>query len=116
VHGGHSDGQTSTCAQRGKQMIKHPCEGMTRAQIAAFEAIAINRPPNCSKATIEKLLAGDREPEKEPSFQRRPTALRRRRLLRSCAHSIPMVRMGQREVARQALGRMLQSTATENED
>jgi hypothetical protein len=38
-------------------MTKHPCEGMTKAEITAFEAIAINRSPNCSKKTIEKLLA-----------------------------------------------------------
>lgn len=37
-------------------MTKHPCEGMTKAEISAFEAIAINRPPNCSKRTIDKLL------------------------------------------------------------
>jgi hypothetical protein len=38
-------------------MSEHPCEGMTKAEIAAFEAIAINLRPNCSKKTIEKLLA-----------------------------------------------------------
>lgn len=38
-------------------MTDHPCDGMSRAEISAFEAIAINRPPNCSKRTIEKLLA-----------------------------------------------------------
>ena len=37
-------------------MTKHPCQGMTKAEITAFEAIAINRSPNCSKKTIEKLL------------------------------------------------------------
>ena len=38
-------------------MSKHPCEGMTKAEILAFEAIAINRRRNCSKRTIENLLA-----------------------------------------------------------
>jgi hypothetical protein len=38
-------------------MTDHPCRGLSRAQISAFEAIAINRLPNCSKRTIEKLLA-----------------------------------------------------------
>ena len=38
-------------------MTKHPCRGMTRAEIAAFEAIAINRSPRCSKRTLEKLLS-----------------------------------------------------------
>jgi hypothetical protein len=30
---------------------------MTRAEIAAFEAIAINRSPHCSKRTLERLLS-----------------------------------------------------------
>jgi hypothetical protein len=30
---------------------------MTKAEIAAFEAIAINRPPRCSRRTLEKLLS-----------------------------------------------------------
>ena len=38
-------------------MTEHPCRGMTRAEIAAFEAIAINRSPHCSKRTFEKLLS-----------------------------------------------------------
>jgi hypothetical protein len=38
-------------------MTKHPCEGMTRSEITAFEAIAINRQPRCSKKTIDTLLA-----------------------------------------------------------
>jgi hypothetical protein len=29
---------------------------MTKAAIAAFEWIAINQPPRCSKATLQKLL------------------------------------------------------------
>lgn len=36
---------------------EHPCKGMTRAEIAAFEAIAINRSPRCSKRTLETLLS-----------------------------------------------------------
>lgn len=36
---------------------EHPCKGMTRAEIAAFEAIAINRSPHCSKRTLEALLS-----------------------------------------------------------
>ena len=38
-------------------MTDHPCHGLSRAEISAFEAIAINCRPNCSKRTIEKLLA-----------------------------------------------------------
>ena len=37
-------------------MTDHPCKGMTRTAIRAFEAIAINQNPRCSKATLEKLL------------------------------------------------------------
>ncbi|UQR62992.1 hypothetical protein LRP30_40715 [Bradyrhizobium sp. C-145] len=36
---------------------EHPWKGMTRAEIAAFEAIAINRSPRCSKRTLEALLS-----------------------------------------------------------
>jgi hypothetical protein len=38
-------------------VTEHPCQGMTKAEIAAFEAIAINRPPHCSKLTLERLIA-----------------------------------------------------------
>ena len=38
-------------------MTEHPCKGMTKAEIAAFEAIAVNRPPHCSKRTLDKLLS-----------------------------------------------------------
>jgi hypothetical protein len=38
------------------QMVKHPCDGMTRAEINAFEAIAINLKPDCAKKTLERLL------------------------------------------------------------
>lgn len=38
-------------------MTEHPCQGMTKAEIAAFEAIAINRPPHCSKQTLERLIS-----------------------------------------------------------
>jgi hypothetical protein len=31
-----------------RSMTKQPCEGMTKAEISAFEAIEINRRPNCS--------------------------------------------------------------------
>jgi len=31
---------------------EHPCKGRTKAQIAAFEAIAINEEPRCSQATL----------------------------------------------------------------
>lgn len=37
-------------------MTEHPCKGLTRAETAAFEAIAINLIPSCSKATLQKLL------------------------------------------------------------
>lgn len=36
---------------------EHPCKGRSRAQIEAFEAIAINEQPRCSQRTIEALLA-----------------------------------------------------------
>jgi hypothetical protein len=36
---------------------EHPCKGMTRAEIAAFDAIAINRSPRCCKRTLEALLS-----------------------------------------------------------
>lgn len=35
---------------------KHPCHGMSRAEITAFEAIAVNHDPRCSKKTLERLL------------------------------------------------------------
>ena len=35
---------------------KHPCDGMTRAEVNAFEAIAINQKPRCSKKTLDRLL------------------------------------------------------------
>ena len=37
-------------------MIKHPCDGMKASEKAAFEAIAVNQPPRCSKKTIDALL------------------------------------------------------------
>ncbi|MCK1453654.1 MULTISPECIES: hypothetical protein [unclassified Bradyrhizobium] len=37
-------------------MTDHPCKGMTRAATLAFEAIAINQIPRCSKATLQKLI------------------------------------------------------------
>lgn len=37
-------------------MTDHPCKGMTRAETNAFEAIAVNQVPRCSKATLQKLL------------------------------------------------------------
>lgn len=38
-------------------MTDHPCKGLTRAQIEAFEQIAINQPPQSGWKTIEALLA-----------------------------------------------------------
>jgi hypothetical protein len=35
---------------------EHPCEGLTRAQIAAFEDIATNQPPRCGWKSIDALL------------------------------------------------------------
>lgn len=37
-------------------MTDHPCKGMTPAQIAAFEQIAISAPPNCTWSTLDALL------------------------------------------------------------
>lgn len=34
----------------------HPCKGMTKAQIAAFERIAVNQSPGCTWPTIDALL------------------------------------------------------------
>ncbi len=35
---------------------QHPCHGMTKAETDAFEAIAINLAPSCSKKTLTSLL------------------------------------------------------------
>ena len=35
---------------------EHPCKGMPKAQIKAFEQIAINVKPHCSQATLDALL------------------------------------------------------------
>lgn len=45
--------------QNGRQIevVEHPCKGMTKAQIAAFEAIAINQVPQNGWNSIDKLLA-----------------------------------------------------------
>jgi hypothetical protein len=37
-------------------MVRHPCEGMTRAETKAFEAIAINLKPRCSVRTLNRLV------------------------------------------------------------
>lgn len=37
-------------------MTDHPCKGMTKAQIAAFEAIAINQTPQNGWNSIDKLI------------------------------------------------------------
>lgn len=33
----------------------HPCMGRTKAQIEAFEAIAVNEQPKCSQKTLDAL-------------------------------------------------------------
>lgn len=38
-------------------MTDHPCKGMTKAQVAAFELIAINQVPRCRQETLDALLA-----------------------------------------------------------
>lgn len=35
---------------------RHPCEGLSRAQREAFEAIAVNQPPAASQRTLDALL------------------------------------------------------------
>lgn len=48
-------------------MTNHPCKGMSRAQVRAFERIAINSPPNAKPETIKYLLARgkiERSPDK----------------------------------------------------
>jgi hypothetical protein len=37
-------------------MTDHPCKGLTKAQRAAFEQIAINQVPQCKWDTIDALL------------------------------------------------------------
>lgn len=37
-------------------MTDHPCKGLGKAATNAFEAIAVNHQPHCSKATIQRLL------------------------------------------------------------
>lgn len=37
-------------------MSEHPCKGMTKPQIEAFERIAINEPPACRWDTLDALL------------------------------------------------------------
>lgn len=37
-------------------MTDHPCKGMTKPQIEAFERIAINQPPQCEWKSIDALL------------------------------------------------------------
>ena len=37
-------------------MTDHPCKGMTPAQIAAFEALAINQTPHVGQKTIDILI------------------------------------------------------------
>ena len=51
-------------------MTEHPCKGMTKAQIAAFEQIAINQPPQCKWETIDALLKAG-VVERGPSERRR---------------------------------------------
>src|ERR1700760_4914775 len=46
----------STSNQRSTYMTDHPCKGLTRAQIDAFEQIAMNSFPGCTYGTIQKLL------------------------------------------------------------
>ncbi len=38
------------------QRTKHPAHGCTKAQIAAFERIAINEPPGCGEKTLAVLV------------------------------------------------------------
>lgn len=37
-------------------MVDHPCKGMTKAQIAAFERIAVNEPHRATNRTLAALL------------------------------------------------------------
>ncbi len=48
-------------------MTEHPCKGMTKAQIEAFEQIAIgNALPTTNKSTLAKLRAKELIYEDEP--------------------------------------------------
>ncbi|MCS3727241.1 hypothetical protein [Bradyrhizobium betae] len=37
-------------------MTDHPCKGLGKAATNAFEAIAVNHQPHCSKVTLQRLL------------------------------------------------------------
>lgn len=37
-------------------MTEHPCKNLSPVQIAAFEQIAINQPPQCGWKSIDALL------------------------------------------------------------
>lgn len=37
--------------------MKHPCDGMTETQIAAFEQIATGQPANCQWPDIDALMS-----------------------------------------------------------
>lgn len=39
-----------------QDMTEHPCNGMTKAQIATFERVAINMPPTATMKTILALI------------------------------------------------------------
>lgn len=39
-----------------EHLTEHPCKGMTREQIEAFERIAISEPPACTKQTLDALI------------------------------------------------------------
>ncbi len=49
---------------------EHPCQGMTKAQIEAFERIATNQMPGCPWPTIDVLLSAG-VIERGPSERRR---------------------------------------------
>ncbi|WP_213740413.1 hypothetical protein [Bradyrhizobium sp. dw_411] len=38
------------------KMVRHPCDGLMRAETKAFEAIAINLKPRCSVGTLTRLV------------------------------------------------------------
>lgn len=39
-------------------MTRHPCHGLTKEAVAAFERIAVNDPPGASVQTLQTLLDG----------------------------------------------------------
>lgn len=53
-------------------MTEHPCKGMTKAQIEAFDRLAINAAPGCQWPTIDALLKAGVIVRGKPEVRRDP--------------------------------------------